>query len=78
MPRPDDTHLSTPILRSVRLPARPPAPADRLAEHLIEAYRHAAECQDPVALDLIRLALWHVGRTYPPADATASAKERWS
>ncbi|GJD60090.1 hypothetical protein [Methylobacterium frigidaeris] len=77
MPRHDDTHLSAPTLRGVRPPARPQAPADRLAEHLIEAYRHAAECEDPVALDLIRLALWHVGRTYSPSAAQA-AEEHWS
>ncbi len=54
------------------------APADFLAEHLIEAYRHAAACEDPVALDLIRLTLGHVGRTYPPAGLKAGDEEHWS
>ncbi|AWN46706.1 hypothetical protein DK419_10605 [Methylobacterium terrae] len=54
------------------------APADCLAEHLIEAYRHAAACEDPVALDLIRLALGHVGRTYPPTGINAADEGHWS
>ncbi|MGE7415817.1 hypothetical protein [Methylobacterium tarhaniae] len=78
MAHPDDTRLSAPITRRLQPPAAPQAPADRLAEHLIEAYRCAAECEDPVALDLIRLALWHVGRTYPPADAEPASGKQWS
>ncbi|TNC07466.1 hypothetical protein FF100_32495 [Methylobacterium terricola] len=54
------------------------AAADLLAEHLIEAYRHAAACEDPVALDLIRLALWHVARTYPPSGVNPAPEEHWS
>ncbi|WP_128560735.1 hypothetical protein [Methylobacterium crusticola] len=46
----------------------PDSPADRLAEHLIRAHRLAAACQDAVAMDLIRLALWHVGHTYAPSE----------
>ncbi|KMO22180.1 hypothetical protein, partial [Methylobacterium platani] len=40
------------VSRTVRPPGGMRAPADLLAEHLIEAYRHAAACEDPVALDL--------------------------
>ncbi|AWB23891.1 hypothetical protein DA075_25825 [Methylobacterium currus] len=40
--------------------------ADRLAAHLIRAHELAVASGDPVATDLIRLALWHVGRTYAP------------
>ncbi len=76
MPRHGDTRLSTPISRLARPPAGPQAPADRLAEQLIEAYRSAAACEDPVAVELIRLALWHVGRTYPPS--APAPEEPWS
>ncbi len=80
MPRYGDTRLSTPIPRLAQPPASPQAPADRLAETLIEAYRSAAACEDPVALELIRLALWHVGRTYPPAGQPSGRvpEEHWS
>jgi hypothetical protein len=77
MPRYGDTRLS-PATRVVRPPSGPQPAADRLAEHLIEAYRSAAECEDPVARDLIRLALWHVGRTYPPAAAAPAEDGQWS
>ncbi|MFH6781419.1 MULTISPECIES: hypothetical protein [Methylobacterium] len=62
----------------VRSPVGTRAAADHMAEHLIEAYRYAAECEDPVARDLIRLALWHVGRTYPPSGLTPAPEEQWS
>ncbi|MCF4124292.1 hypothetical protein [Methylobacterium sp. SyP6R] len=81
MARYGDTRLPTPVARLVRPPASPQSPADRLAEHLIEAYRSAADCEDPVALDLIRLALWHVGRTYPPSGHIPEEQRReehWS
>lgn len=80
MPRYGDTRLSTPMPRLAQPAASPQPPADRLAEHLIEAYRSAAECGDPVALDLIRLALWHVGRTYPPSGqlSVQVPEEHWS
>ncbi|TGD96736.1 hypothetical protein [Methylobacterium nonmethylotrophicum] len=72
------TRFSVPsALPSGRPPDSGRPPADRLAEHLIEAYRQAAACEDPVALDLIRLALWHVGHTYPPS-GLAPLEEHWS
>lgn len=49
--------------------------ADRLAAHLIRAHELAVASDDPVATDLIRLALWHVGRTYAPT-AERFAEER--
>ncbi|SEP03397.1 hypothetical protein SAMN04487843_10622 [Methylobacterium sp. ap11] len=76
MPYHDDTRASIP-LRALHLPAVSRAPADRMAEHLIEAYRHAVACEDQVVLDLLRLALGYVGRTYPPT-ALHAAEEPWS
>lgn len=52
--------------------------ADRLAAHLVRAHELAVASDDPVATDLIRLALWHVGRTYPPSGMTPAAEEHWS
>ncbi len=49
--------------------------ADRLAAHLIRAHELAVASDDAVATGLIRLVLWHVGRTYAPA-AERLAEER--
>ncbi len=77
MPYHDDTRFPVSLPRSLPPPGLERPPADCLAEHLIEAYRHAAACEDPVVLDLIRLALGYVGRAYPPT-ALHAAEEHWS
>ncbi|KMO42212.1 hypothetical protein VQ02_03670 [Methylobacterium variabile] len=57
-------------------PAEERSVSDRLAAHLIHAHHLAVACRDPVATDLIRLALWHVGRTYAPTGGMLAEEEQ--
>ena len=57
-------------------PAEERSVSDRLASHLIRAHHLAVACEDPVATDLIRLVLWHVGRTYAPTGERLAEEEQ--